>query len=159
MPSAALNSFNLNDLVLVKNQYYLVQAIAYNTETKKAKMELLKAVNTSPVICDLTPTAYNFRGVVSFTDPDGNTVTDATRSCCEFYGFTFNPSDSKCYAKWRKPQTVTSGNTISTLPLFNYIDDPTDSKPQVPVYDPTLRSYRFLPVAKMLEAEYGAAKV
>lgn len=158
LPSAALNKINLNDLMLLKNQYYLIQSINYNSLTKKAKIELLKAVNTSPVICDLVPTAFNFRGVVSFTDPSGATVTAATRSCCEFYGFTFNASDSKCYSKWRKPRTVVDGNTISMLPSFDYGNDPTNTEPQLPMYNPISRTYSFVTVKQAISQQFGDVK-
>lgn len=133
-----LNSIGLNDQILYKNQYYLIQSVKYNTLTNRAQLELLKGVATNPVICGLTPSSYSFRGLVTFTDSSGASTTNATLNCCKFYGFNY--SQGKCYTKFDVKPPTGLDNPILNVPADNGLSQVTgilNDDLLVPVLNPT----------------------
>jgi len=157
LSSHLLNKISLNDQILYKNQYYLIQSIQYDTSSERAKIELLKAVATSPVICGLTPSSYNFRGLVTFEDLDGNTTTDATLNCCKFYGFNY--SSGKCYAKFDIPRPTGLANPLLNVPADNGLGQVTgilNSDLLVPVLSPTDGTVTYRTVVQVQQSAYNS---
>ena len=91
-------SIDFSDVIYVKDTYWRLLEINDYIVGKKVsvKCKLAKIVSI-PEACGYTPYVSLANGQIMFTDGVYTNLA-GSQSCCELYGYTWNPESEKCYA-------------------------------------------------------------
>lgn len=89
-PSEVYN-LDLNTQIYLDQEYWRINKLTgYDPEKRTGTIELFRASFANGIICTDIPTTMNY---------DGSVGGLTTQSCCEYYGYRWNSTNSTCY--WR----------------------------------------------------------
>jgi len=93
-----LATFEFSDKVYIKDTYWRILSISYDaTSEDLVKVELLKVLGDIRD-CQFIPSGIDKAdGKIQFTNPQGTTVDQVTRVCCEKYGYFYDNASSNCF--------------------------------------------------------------
>ena len=112
-----IHNLRFNNKIFVKDCFYRINKISgYKpNNTEPCQVELIKIFESNEGLgnkCRLVPTSFDLSGVVNFTNPDTGTAGEASRDCCEAYGYIYIGGDSpQCL--W-KPLSTDNGSPFLT---------------------------------------------
>lgn len=110
-----VSGFEWSDNIWIKDSYWRILEMDYSpnsdTVTKVKLIKILAAIRA----CEWIPYQGNADGTITFIDSSG-TQGNPSQTCCEFYGYSFNSADSKCYASGniQAPQPNAIANQVGT---------------------------------------------
>ena len=93
-----LATFEFSDKIYIKDTYWRILSISYDaTSEDLAKVEMLKILGDIRD-CTYVPNGINkANGRITFQSPNGSTVEQASRKCCERYGYRYDNNTAFCF--------------------------------------------------------------
>ena len=93
-----LATFEFSDKIYIKDTYWRILSVSYDaTSEDLVKVELLKVLGDIRD-CQFIPFGIDKAdGKIQFTNPQGSTVVQVTRVCCERYGYFYDNASSNCF--------------------------------------------------------------
>jgi hypothetical protein len=91
-------AIQFSDVIFVKDSYWrLLEISDFNVGKKTSVKCKLAKIISIPEACAYTPYVSLANGQIMFTDGVYTNLA-GSKSCCELYGYTWNPESEKCYA-------------------------------------------------------------
>lgn len=133
-PSEVYN-LDLNTQIYLDQEYWRINKLTgYDPEKRTGTIELFRASFANGIICTDLPTIMNY---------DGSVGGLTTQSCCEYYGYRWNSTNSTCY--WRTSRLLSLKDDLQAMRHTATVslepEQPTSTQPnQVFFFDGELTS-------------------
>jgi hypothetical protein len=103
-----IHNLRFNNKIFVKDAFYRINSISgYKpNNTQPCKVELIKLGSDLAGLgnrCNLIIDSFNANGTVIFANAETGVATDATKDCCEAYGYTWEASGDGGSCFWKSP--------------------------------------------------------
>lgn len=131
-PSEVYN-LDLNTQIYLDQEYWRINKLTgYDPEKRTGTIEIFRASFANGIICTDIPTSMNY---------DGSVGGLTTQSCCEYYGYRWNSTNSTCY--WRTSRLLSLKDDLQgmrqTATVSLEPEQPTSTQPnQVFFFDAEL---------------------
>lgn len=103
-PSEVYN-LDLNTQIYLDQEYWRINKLTgYDPEKRTGTIELFRASFANGIICTDIPTIMNY---------DGSVGGLTTQSCCEYYGYRWNSTNSTCY--WRTSRLLSLKDDLQAM--------------------------------------------
>jgi hypothetical protein len=93
-----IHNLSFADQIFIKDTYWRILEVNDYVvgEDQTTRVKLIKKIDVQ-LECEYIPVAEGTGGQVIFEDAEGDEV-DGSQACCEFFGYTWNDTVSKCYS-------------------------------------------------------------
>ena len=100
----AIYQLKLNDTIYLLDDYWRINTLTYDIQQEVAQVVLYRADFYTNNICTADSVQVNSDGTVSFFSQ--GSAQAATERCCDFYRYTWNRTDGKCYWRTRNNASI-----------------------------------------------------